>query len=363
MSETFVEAVVIDDVQPHPNADRLEVARVKGYTVVVAKDAFKAGDSAAYFPPDILIPDVWADRLGVTKYLKHAVYSEGEGASQCRVAGCRLRGQPSFGFLANLDHILEPAALECIEQGEDLSAIVRAKKYTPPTRVTTSEAAEDHPLFHKYTEIENYLRYPNAIPEGTPVRITEKIHGTNCRVGYVPNGDTWEFMAGSHRLRRKQPLEGRTCMYWEPLSIPGVEEFLDFAAKLLEQPVILFGEVYGPGVQDLDYGISAGKRGFRVFDISIGGEYMPWQEIKDRCYSYDIEAVPLLYEGPFSHSLIEQYTYGDTTLGTPKSNFKGREGIVITPLEEQFSGVLGGRMILKSISADYLDRKGAQDHE
>ena len=45
------------------------------------------------------------------------------------------------------------------------------------------------------------------------------------------------------------------------------------------------------------------------------------------------------------------------------SAFKGREGCVITPLVEQFYAPTGGRLILKSVSADYLDRKGAQDNE
>ena len=45
-----------------------------------------------------------------------------------------------------------------------------------------------------------------------------------------------------------------------------------------------------------------------------------------------------------------------------KSKFKGREGIVITPVVEAYSEVLRGRMILKSKSADYLDRKNAQDN-
>jgi hypothetical protein len=38
-----------------------------------------------------------------------------------------------------------------------------------------------------------------------------------------------------------------------------------------------------------------------------------------------------------------------------KCKFKGREGIVITPLEEQFSDSIGGRLILKAVSSDYYE--------
>jgi hypothetical protein len=42
--------------------------------------------------------------------------------------------------------------------------------------------------------------------------------------------------------------------------------------------------------------------------------------------------------------------------------FQGREGCVVTPVVERYDPDLGGgRVILKSISADYLARKGGTD--
>jgi hypothetical protein len=43
--------------------------------------------------------------------------------------------------------------------------------------------------------------------------------------------------------------------------------------------------------------------------------------------------------------------------------FGGREGCVVTPVVERYDPDLGGggRVILKSISADYLARKGGTD--
>jgi hypothetical protein len=75
MAETYVEVVTVEDVQSHPNADRLEVATVAGYPVVVGKGTFAAGAQAAYFPPNILIPADLAAKLGVAKYLKHAAWT------------------------------------------------------------------------------------------------------------------------------------------------------------------------------------------------------------------------------------------------------------------------------------------------
>lgn len=362
MSTSFVEAVTVEHVRPHSNADRLEVAVVRGAPVVVGKGAFQKGDMAAYFPPNTLIPPWMANKLGVTKYLKHAVYDESDqGASQCRVAGCRLRGEPSFGFLAKIDDVINDSV--SIYEGMDLGKTFGAKKYTPPLRVTQSRLDSEHPLFHRYCEIENYYRYRNAIPHGTEVRITEKIHGSNCRVGAVFQDGEWLDMAGSHRVRRKRPEPGTTCIYWEPLDIPGVRKLVDSSKTVAQSAVVVFGEIFGPGIQDMDYGIPSGKRGFRVFDISIDGQYKSWDSVQETCDYFGVETVPLLYRGPFSAELVEQLTYGPTTVGQPRCDFKGREGVVITPVIEQPSAVLGGRMILKSVSADYLDRKDAEDNE
>jgi len=59
---------------------------------------------------------------------------------------------------------------------------------------------------------------------------------------------------------------------------------------------------------------------------------------------------------------VEHFTCGPSTFDGIKSKFKGREGIVITPLIETWSECLQGRAILKHVSADYLNRKGAQDN-
>ena len=53
--------------------------------------------------------------------------------------------------------------------------------------------------------------------------------------------------------------------------------------------------------------------------------------------------------------IIEQYTSGPCVLcENPTTKFKGREGIVITPVQEQYDPIIR-RKILKSVSVDYLE--------
>jgi hypothetical protein len=48
--------------------------------------------------------------------------------------------------------------------------------------------------------------------------LTEKLHGTNSRVGLIPTDDGPQWMAGSHAQRKKAPRRASSCLYWLPLT-------------------------------------------------------------------------------------------------------------------------------------------------
>ena len=170
-------------------------------------------------------------------------------------------------------------------------------------------------------------------------------------------GESFEFMAGSNDVRRKEvDAKGRPSDFWRPMSDP-VRDLLRHLSGG-ERNVVLFGELYGSGVQDMAYGLSNGTKGFRAFDIAVDGRYLDFDEKVTALERFGVEMVPHLYRGPFSWEAVEEHTYGPTTLCPPDAagRFKGREGCVITPVKERYDADLGGtgRVILKSISADYL---------
>jgi RNA ligase (TIGR02306 family) len=215
-------------------------------------------------------------------------------------------------------------------------------------------ASAECPNFHRYTNIENIQRYPNHIPEGTPVRVTEKLHGTNCRIGLCRDEGEFQYMAGSHKVKRATA----TGIYWD--NFIDVQPLLEHLSNG-EHDVIVFGEIFGLGVQDLDYGLS--EKSFRVFDISVDTIYLDWSRVTILCERFDIPLVPLLATGAFDLDWIEELTYGPTTFDNVKCKFKGREGVVVTPLQEILPYGRGGRKMLKSVSADYRDRKNPTDIE
>jgi RNA ligase (TIGR02306 family) len=362
MSTIRVTVETIDSICAHPNADRLEIAHILGTQTIVGKGEFQLGDKVIFFPPDILIPPDVSESFNVKKYLKHALWEDADGSvtkCQCRVAACRLRGIPSYGFAAAVPDNLPP--IPAFET--DLTDYYRAVKYEPPVKLTMSgDVMAEPPNFQRYTSIEHFYRYPHVLKSGTTVRVTEKTHGTNCRLGSLNIDGLDGFICGSHRTAQKERnVKGNPSLYWEPLNS---DAKIQTALQKLSQygDVIIYGEIFGPGIQDMDYGIRPGKIGFRVFDIAINGRYMNWQELHTTCIGYGLQLMPLIYLGPFDPSLIEEWTNGPTLLSDRvKAKFKGREGCVITPLTETYHPDVG-RVVLKSVSADYLDRKGAKDN-
>jgi RNA ligase (TIGR02306 family) len=357
MSDISITIEEIGKIEHHPNADELDIATILGAKTIIRCGQFREGMKVVYFPPDMLLPPKVADQLGVRKYLKHSLW-EGE-KTQCRIAACRLRGIPSFGFATEV-----PPEMAHLPAGSDVTEHYEARKYEPPVVLRRGgDVRPELPNFPQYTSSQHLWKHPHAIPIGTPVRITEKIHGTNSRVGLIRipigNGD-FQFVAGSHRVRLDP--DGPDTIYWYPL---GLTRVLSMMTSLCDEKhdVILYGEIYGPGIQDMDYGITEGL-GYRVFDITVDGRYLDWADVRDICQLFGVWTVPCLYEGPFSPEIVEHYTDGSTTaaIGEVRSKFKGREGVVVTPLKESFTPVLGGRTIVKSVSADYLDRKGAKDN-
>lgn len=348
MAEVVVEVCRIERVTPHPNADALELAQIKGWQCVVPLGRYVAGDLVTYIPIDAMIPLEHSDRWGITKYLSVKTDVEGAEAGTSVTAGrvrcAKLRGEPSFGVIVEREDATW-------QEGEDVKARYGIFKYIPPVRLTSGDAMNPWPLFVAYTDIENLRNYPGVLEEGEEVVVTEKIHGTNARVGIIDG----ERMAGSMGLRRKPPADADAMVghtYWFPFTRPGVVELLE-AMSAQHQQVILFGEVYGSKVQDLHYG-AKGRLGFRAFDLLLDGKYADPDDFLALCNQYGVETVPVLYRGPFSLEKVRALSQGNTTL----EGGHIREGVVVKPVVERTHPKVG-RVALKYIGDQYLFSKSA----
>ena len=311
IQEEIVVVVAVESVETHPNADRLDIIGVLGTQFINSRGDFEVGDSCIYFPPDTVVDPTRIPKE-IVPYLKKGN----------RVGAIRLRGAASFGFGIKTQ----------TKVGTNLTNAFGAIHWQPPEY--HGPGSLDKPGIFVYTNIQHYYKH-RGVFRGRDVVITEKIHGMSGRVGVCQG----EYFVGSHRrLRSEDSVFG--------ISLPIVKECLE-DNNAMGFNLTLYGEIFGKGIQFLDYGVS---RGFKVFDAMLNGKYMDWPELAAMCKRYDIPVVPVLYEGRFYNELIEEYTDGSSF--APSTTHNIREGIVIKTLEEARGGRLG-RMIVKSVSADY----------
>ena len=373
MSSLIVEVCEILSVESHPQADRLEIAVIKGWRTVIGKGQFKAGDKVVYLPPDCIIPTIISDRWNVTKYLSSV--KENGVVVGGRVKVARLRGEPSYGF------VVVPEQDWTV--GTDVAAHFGITKWEPSISSTDGDSEREHPAFHKYTDWENINNFPDLIQDEEIVEISEKLHGKNLRLGLIripdENGNfSFEFMAGSHDVRRKEfcilnktKINSETgeketyqvtkkSQFWEVYDkYPNLKDMLQYISQN-QHDVVIFGEIFGSSVQDLTYNMKNGEWDFRLFDISVNGKYMDADQRIQNCQKFNIPTVPILYVGPFSRTKINEYVSGNTTL----CDNQIREGVVVKLVKEECRvtpNKVFNRVGVKAINFDYQNRKNATE--
>jgi RNA ligase (TIGR02306 family) len=162
-------------------------------------------------------------------------------------------------------------------------------------------------------------------------------------------------VAGSKGMRRKRPSDENigNNLYWSPFTLESVKSLLyDVSNMYLSEikQIILFGEIYGPSVQSLHYGMSKSKPGYRAFDLLIDGKYADYDEFIRLCEKHGVPTVPLVYRGPFDINKIKELSNGNTLMGVENHI---REGVVVKPVHERTDPKVG-RVILKYVSDTYL---------
>ena len=368
MSTLSVEVVKIDDVQPHPDPEttRLSVLTIGGYKTITAKvkDSdgeyhcpYAVGDHVIYVPPDAIVPKDVSDHWGVTSYL-------GTGG---RVKTVRLRGFVSRGFVVPVEPICGEGYMEsqfrCHTDptwvttnwmpavGDDVADYYGITKYEPPQSAINRIASgieTELPGFTRYTDIERIQRFPDVLIPGEQVVITEKLHGSNSRIASIrtPDGDV--IVCGT---RRNQVRRGSGTMYEYPLGNTNVVALLSALRGTHPSPesIVIFGEVYGPHVQGkMTYGVPQGSYGYRAFDIAVNGGYLEQVDFEALCEIHGVDIAPVLYTGPWSTEIADEYSDGPSTIGGGHI----REGVVIKPVRERTHWELG-RVILKRIGDSY----------
>lgn len=318
--ETHKVEVVRVGIEPHPNADRLDVARIFSFTCCVAKGSFVDGQLAAYVQPDSVVDSARPE----FEFL----------AGHERIRVKRLRGIVSMGLLL--------PAPDGAHEGDDLAEHFGVTHYEPPIPGERCGEVEGGPIgIHapKY-DVESMYRYKRLFADGEPVVATEKIHGANSRFVYAANEG--RMYCGS---RGEWKAENASSIWWKALAgNPWIETFCrQFPGD------VLYGEVFG-NVQSLKYGAQGTEVFFRAFDVLHGGE---WREYDDWIQQVEeCNRVPVVFAGAFDFDALVKLSDGPSLI--PGANHI-REGIVVRPIPER-RDPHQGRVHLKLVGNSYLEK-------
>lgn len=316
----------IKNIEPIEGADRIELATVDGWKVVVAKDVgHQEGDLVVYCEVDSFLPIE-----PQYEFLRKTSYKKMGNKEGFRLKTIRLRGQVSQGLILPIS-VLEgkidfgPSRdfNKHIESliGQDVSEILGIVKYDPPVPARLAGEVEGKfPAFISKTDQERVQNLSLDDIKGEWV-ITEKLDGTSFTC-FKHEG---EFGVCSRNLQLK---ENEDNTYWKMAKKYNLKEFCP-------EGYALQGEIIGPGIQKNRYGLNECKLFlFDMYDIEKSS-YVPFWNlitaVSSHKYKYNLEEflkiVPVLDDVTLnSHSIddILEMAEGKSTLN---SNTE-REGLV-----------------------------------
>jgi hypothetical protein len=161
---------------------------------------------------------------------------------------------------------------------------------------------------------------------------TEKIDGTNISVCW--DGHTVTFNGRTERAQ----IPTHLLNYLMATFKTNEAEQL-FEEKFGETPVILFGEGYGPKIQN--GGNYRSDVSFIMFDVLIAGNYQPRESVEDIAKAFGIDVVPIILEGTIDAGVAFVKSHPRSTMGTAYM-----EGLVGRPKIEMRDRC-GKRVIVK----------------
>ena len=365
MSTLIVEICRIEEVLKHPNADKLDLVQVKGWSCVTSKDSFKVGDLALYIPIDSVLPEELENKIFKDSKIK---------LDKHRIRTIKLRKIISQGLVVKPEDI----GIYNYKLSQDFTSTLGIMKYEPPEELPNAYGVCNkikkmyiNSNFKKYIDIQNIKNYPSVFQDGEQVYISEKIHGTSVRMGWVENeaNTIWkkikrflgllpkyEFIVGSRNIQLTYGNKDKT--FYKENVYTKTAEMLDLKNKL-KFGEVLYGEIVGDGIQKgYGYACRPGTTAFYAYDVMKDDKFLDYEDFRNFCKERGIRPVPLLYIGPYSKETVKEHTIGASTIDTIGTPI--REGCVTKSFKEQNSPYIG-RKVLKSISEDYLLLKDNSD--
>lgn len=331
MNENYAAIVVtIDNIEKHPNADRLQITNIFGNTVIVGLDT-KIGDRGLFFPLECQLGLEFCQANDLIRRKdENGKVAGGMFESNRRVRAQKLRGIPSMGFfcpLTYLDFLAPGIVLEDGNLISELNGISIASKYiAPASKQSTANLGSVKTrssrviCFPEHIDTTHFFRNLFKIAYNSLLIITTKLHGTSFRVGYVPvvrklslmerlvsklgvkvQTIEYDYVYGSRRVIKDINNDNHNHFYKDDIWT-GMGKHL-FNGKLHKGEVV-YGELVGyvPGTSELiqkgyTYGCAIGECKAYIYRIAKVNEDKilvdySWKQVQQRCLELGVDSVP-----------------------------------------------------------------------
>jgi len=340
MERKLASVRVISNIQPIPNADKIELVTVDGWNVVVAKDVgHKVGDLVIYCEIDSFLPI-----REEFEFLRKSSYKKMGDVEGFRLRTVKLRGQVSSGLILPLSILNPPNTNIYVTpfEGLDVTEMLDIVKYEPP--IPAELAGKVKGVFPSFIPKTDEERIQNLTKEYEEWKyqskhqfyVTEKLDGSSATF-YVKDG---EFGVCSRNLELLE-TEGNT--FWK------VARELDLENKMksLGKNISLQGELIGEGIQGNPYKLKGQTiRFFTGYDIDKR-ERIGFIHFTVMIMDMGLEYVPVInpefgFLLPDTIEEMLQYAEGKSALNPDTE----REGVVVRSLD--------GSISFKAISNKFL---------
>jgi RNA ligase (TIGR02306 family) len=319
----------IEEIKPIEGADKIEVARIKGWWVVIEKGKYKVGDSVVYCEIDSFLP-VKPEYLFLLRGSnpKKMVY-EGKEIEGIRLKTIKLRGQISQGLILPI-----PEGLAWTEDDNDVTELLGIVKYEVSIPAQLSGTVKGNfPSFIPKTDEERIQNMKGVL---TRYYVTEKLDGSS--VTYYKKDGVLGVCSRNLELKECEGTQWRLA------------KEMDLFNKIPDN-FALQGELVGEGIQGNPLKIKGQKVYFyNIYRIDYG-KYLDYKDMSGILAGIGLDMVPVLNDNYSLPSEIDDLTDYAEGISLINTNVQ-REGIVVRPKVEM--DYKGQRLSFKAISNKYL---------
>jgi len=188
----------LKNVRPHPNADRVQLATCHGNQVVIGLDS-QEEHWGVYFPCDGQLSHEFCHANNLYRKAELNKFPEEKGGmfdENRRVRAQRFRGEISDGFWVPLHYfgfiMVSGLDVEGFEFDEWQGVPICSKYINPATARIARENqgkkarnAKTSVMFKEHFDTAHFGKNLHEFGEGQTIIVTEKLHGTSGRIGYV----------------------------------------------------------------------------------------------------------------------------------------------------------------------------------